>query len=418
MLRITFPESKQAWILTDLKHVLHWDVVWSHVRVEDNSTVTGFHLAHGWAKERLSLLRRALLAAVRRLPDHQRRQARRLRRRPLPHAGRRSKAARSASRAASEAAGANLRFLAEYNTKKDEVIQVKIAVSAVSAENALKNLDADLPHWDFDKVRNETCKKWDRELSKIQIEGTQEEKETFYTAMYHAFTTPNLYQDVTGEYRGFDQNIHKAEGFTNYTIFSLWDTYRAAHPLFALIQAERDADMINSMLAHYDQSVDRMLPIWSLQANETWCMIGYHAVPVIVDAYFKGVKGFDAERAFEAIKTTAMNPDYDSLPDYDKLGWVPCDRETESVSKTLEYAYDDWCIAQMAKALGKTADYEHFMRRAASYKNIFDPAVGLMRGKDSRWQVARRRSIRTATPTSPKAPVGNTPGTFRKTCRA
>ena len=136
-----------------------------------------------------------------------------------------------------EAAGANLRFLAEYSTKKDEVIEVKIAVSAVSAENALKNLDADLPHWDFDQVRSETRKKWDRELSKIQIEGTQEEKETFYTAMYHAFTTPNLYQDVTGEYRGLDQDIHKAEGFTNYTIFSLWDTFRAAHPLYALIQA-------------------------------------------------------------------------------------------------------------------------------------------------------------------------------------
>ena len=275
-----------------------------------------------------------------------------------------------------------MQFLAEYNTSKDEVIQVKIAVSAVSAENALKNLDADLPHWDFDKVRNETRKKWDRELSKIQIEGTQEEKETFYTAMYHAFIAPNLYQDVTGEYRGLDQNIHTARGFVNYTIFSLWDTYRAADPLYALVQADREADMVNSMLADYDQSVDHMLPIWPLQANETWCMIGYHAVSVIVDAYFKGVKGFDAKRAYQAIKTTATNSDYDSLPAYDKLGWVPCDWESEAVSKTLEYAYDDWCVAQMAKALGKNADYEYFMRRAGSYRNVFDPSVGLMRGKD------------------------------------
>jgi predicted alpha-1,2-mannosidase len=402
LMRITFPESKRAWILTDLKHVLHWNVVWSHVRVEDNSTVTGFHLEHGWAKERYLYFAARYsrpFDSYKIISDGK----------AVVYGGDRFRtrseieggAVRFQSR--SEAAGANLRFLAEYNAKKDEVIQVKIAVSAVSAANALKNLDADLPHWDFDRVRTETCKKWDRELSKIQIEGTQEEKETFYTAMYHAFTTPNLYQDVNGEYRGLDQNIHKTDGFANYAIFSLWDTYRAAHPLFALVQAPRDADMINSMLAHYDQSVDRLLPVWSLQANETWCMVGYHAVPVIVDAYFRGVKGFDPERAFQAIKTTAMNPDYDSLPAYDRLGWVPCDWESESVSKTLEYAYDDWCIAQMAKALGKTADYEHFTRRAASYKNIFDPSVGLMRGKDhaGKWR----------TPFDPHGHVDITEGT-------
>jgi len=387
MLRITFPESKQAWILTDLKHVLHWDTVWSHVRVEDNATITGYHLEHGWAKERHLYF----AARYSRPFDHYQIISDG---KPVTYGGDRFRsrseteggAVRFQSR--SEAAGANLRFLAEYSTKKDEVIQVKIAVSAVSAENALKNLDADLPHWDFDKVRNETRAKWDRELSKIQIEGTQEEKETFYTALYHASIAPNLYQDVTGEYRGLDQNIHKAQGFTNYAIFSLWDTFRAAHPLYALIHADRDADMINAMLAHYDESVDHLLPIWSLQANETWCMVGYHAVPVIVDAYFKGVKGFDAERAFKAIKTTAMNPDYDGLADYDKLGWVACDSETESVSKTLEYAYDDWCIAQMAKALGKKDDYEHFTHRAGSYKNLFDPSVGLMRGKnhDGKWR--------------------------------
>ncbi len=402
MMRITFPESKKAWVLTDLKHVLHWDTVWSHARIEDNSTITGFHLLHGWAKERY-----LYFAARYSRPFDQCRiisdgkavvyGGNRFRTRSEIEGG----AVRFQSRL--EAAGANLRVLAEYNTKKDEVILVKIAVSAVSAENALKNLDADIPHWDFDRVRAETCKKWDRELSKIQIEGTQQEKETFYTAMYHAFTTPNLYQDVTGEYRGLDQNIHKAAGFTNYTIFSLWDTFRAAHPLYALIQAERDADMINSLLAHYDQSPDRMLPIWLLQANETWCMIGYHAVPVIVDAYFKGVKGFDVARAYNAIKTTAMNPDYDSLPEYDRLGWVPCDWESESVSKTQEYGYDDWCIAQMAKSLGKTADYEHFMRRSASYKNIFDPSVKFMRGKDheGKWR----------TPFDPNAHVDITEGT-------
>ncbi|MBN2578277.1 MAG: GH92 family glycosyl hydrolase [Pirellulales bacterium] len=402
LLRFIFPESQQAWILTDLKHVLHWDVVWSHVRVEDESTITGYHLVHGWAKERHLYFAARYSRPFKRfkiVSDGK----------PVVYGGDRFRtrseieggALRFQSRR--EAAGANLQFLAQYDTKKDDVIQVKVAVSAVSAENALKNLDADLPHWDFDRVRAETQKKWDRELSKIRIEGTQEEKETFYTALYHALITPNLYQDVTGEYRGLDQNIHQARGFTNYAIFSLWDTYRAEHPLLALIEAPRDADMVNSMLAHYDQSADHLLPVWSLQANETWCMIGYHAVPVIVDAYFKGVQGFDPERAYQAMKTTAMNPDYDSLPDYDRLGWVPCDRETESVSKTLEYAYDDWCIAQMAKALGKEDDYRHFMRRAGSYKNIFDPVTGFMRGKDStgKWR----------TPFDPNAHVDVTEGT-------
>ena len=181
-----------------------------------------------------------------------------------------------------------------------------MAVSAISAENALKNLDAEIPDWNFENLRNQTQRKWDKELARIEIEGSREEKETFYTSVYHTFLAPNLYQDVTGEYRGLDQNIHQAKGFTNYTVFSLWDTFRATHPLFALIQAPRDADMINSMLAHYDQSVEHMLPIWSLQANETWCMVGYHAVPVIVDAFLKGVKGFDRDRAYDAIRTTAI----------------------------------------------------------------------------------------------------------------
>ena len=188
---------------------------------------------------------------------------------------------------------------------------------------------------------------------------------------------------MNGQYRGFDSDIHQAKGFTEYTVFSLWDTFRAEHPLLSLIQEPRDAAMINSLLVHYDQSVDHLLPMWELQGNETWCMIGYHAVPVIVDGYFKGVKGFDVQHAYDAIKTTALSPDYDSVAAYAKLGWVPCDQEDESVSKTLEYAYDDWCVARMAKALGKTADYETFMKRASSYTNIYDASMGWMRPKDA-----------------------------------
>jgi predicted alpha-1,2-mannosidase len=374
---MTFPESDHASILTDLSHVLtgkKWKVVWSRVRIEDQSTITGFHLVNGWAKERY------LYFAARYSRPFDRAQ--------IFSDGSPVVYNTFRFRSRLEAAGQNLQFVADYKTKKDEVIMIKVAVSAISTANALKNLDAEIPDWDFAKVRRETREKWERELAKIQIEGPQERKKTFYTAMYHAFTTPNLYQDVNGEYRGLDQNVHRAKGFTNHAVFSLWDTYRAEHPLLALIQAPRDADMINSLLAHFDQSVDHLLPMWSFSGNETWCMIGYHAVPVIADAYLKGVKGFDPQRAFEAMKTTAMNPDYDGVAAYAKLGWVPCDKEDEAVSKTLEYAYDDYCIAQMAKVLGKQEDYEYFTKRANSFKNLFDPAVGLMRGKDSlgRWR--------------------------------
>jgi predicted alpha-1,2-mannosidase len=216
------------------------------------------------------------------------------------------------------------------------------------------------------------------------MDGSQTEKETFYTAQYHAYLTPNLQEDENGQYRGFDFNIHDSKGFNKYTIFSLWDTYRATHPLFALVQEKRNIDMIKSLLAHYDQSVDNLLPMWELQSNETWCMIGYHSVPVIADAYLKGNKGFDAEHAFQAMKDTAMSPDYDAVEEFAELGWVPFDVENEAVSKTLEYAYDDYCIAQMAKAMGKKADYEYFSKRAQYYRNIYDESTGFMRGRDSK----------------------------------
>jgi predicted alpha-1,2-mannosidase len=381
MMRFTFPQTDEASIMTDLQHILsgkRFRLIWSHVRVENSSTVTGFHLVNGWAKERYLYF----AARYSRPFDHHR----------IMSNGQEVKYDSYRTyrfRSRNEAAGTNLQFLAEYKTKPNEPILVKVAVSAVSAANALANLDSEIPDWNFDRVVRETRQKWDRELGRIEIEGSQKDKETFYTGLYHAFLAPNLYQDVTGEYRGLDSNIHRARGFQNYTVFSLWDTYRATHPLFALIQAPRDGDMIHSLLGHYDQSVDHLLPMWSLQGNETWCMIGYHAAPVIADGFLKGVKGFDKAHAFEAIKATALNPDYDGVAAYARLGWVPCDLENESLSKTLEYAFDDYCIAQMAKALGRTEDYHAFMKRATSYTNLYDPALGFMRPKDShgQWRV-------------------------------
>jgi predicted alpha-1,2-mannosidase len=374
IIRFHYPETDSAFVLVDLTHVLRWNVVWSNVRVENERTITGFHLVNGWAKERYLYFAARFSRPFDEygiMKDGK----------PVLHDTYRF-------RSRSEATGKDLQFYARYATRADEALLVKVGISAVSAANALENLDAEIPDWDFERVRAETRNKWNRELEKIRIEGSREDKETFYTSMYHAFLAPNIYEDVNGEYRGLDQNIHRASGFTNYAVFSLWDTYRATHPLFTLIQSERDSDMINSMLAHYDQSVEHLLPVWSLQANETWCMIGYHSVPVIVDAYLNGVGGFDPLRAYRAIKATAMNPNYDNVATYARLGWVPFDKENESVSKTLEYAYDDYCVARMAKSLGIAADYGYFMKRAGSYRNLFDPSFDLMRGRDSqgRWR--------------------------------
>jgi len=248
---------------------------------------------------------------------------------------------------------------------------------------------------------------WRKELERVKVTMMNEDQLTsFYTALYHTYLSPTVYTDNDGRYRGLDQNIHTAEGFTNYTTFSLWDTYRALHPLFTILQQRRTADMINSMLAHYDQSVHDMLPVWSHHANENWCMIGYHSVPVIADAIVKNIEGFDYARALEACVTTARNGWYDGLDDYMKLGYVPDERTGSSVSVTLEYAYDDWCIAQAVSKLPeeqpvialKETDrgllkspgdshgdnyssdlYREFIDRSGSYLNVWDPSTGFMR---------------------------------------
>ena len=371
IMRFTFPVSGGASIMTDLSHIIGpWHIAESRVRIEDNSTITGFHLVNGWAKERYIYF---AARYSRPFDDTE-----------IISSGKPVIYNTYRFRSHKEAAGTNLQFLAKYNqTHAGEVIEVKVAISAISTADALQNLDAEIPDWDFNKVLAATRAKWDQVLGKIQVEGSRNQKETFYTSLYHASLVPNLFEDVNGQYRGFDQNAHQSKKFTDYAVFSLWDTFRAENPLLALIDEEHESDFINSLIAHYDQSVDHLLPMWELDGNETWCMIGYHAVPVIVDGYFKGVKGFDVQHAYEACKATAMSPDYDSVAAYAKLGWVPCDKEDESLSKTLEYAYDDWCIAQMARALGKTEDYNYFMKRAASYKNIYDPVIGWMRPKDS-----------------------------------
>ncbi len=278
-----------------------------------------------------------------------------------------------------------MKLALEFDAKPGEQITVKTAVSGVSAAGALANLK-EIENKSFEQVRAEGKSAWNKQLAKFEMEGDQKQKETFYTSVYHAFLHPFIFQDSDGNYRGLDKSIHKAEGFTNLTTLSLWDTYRALHPLFNLVQADVQADIANSMLAHYDQSVEHMLPIWSFYGGENWCMIGYHAVSVLADMIVKDVPGFDREHAFKAMVETACNPNYDCIPDYIANGYVPFDKEKESVSKTLEYAYDDYCIAMAAKKLGKEDEYKRFLNRSLGYQTIIDKGTGYMRGRDSKGQ--------------------------------
>lgn len=368
MFRFTYPQSDSAFILIDLNHTLWQSCEWANVRQLNDSVITGYKLIKGWGPERHVYFTATF---SRKLTDFSIMQDQK----PVIYNTRRF-------RSSKEAWGKNLMICIRFGTREGEEILVKTAISAVSTDGALNNI-RELEGESFGSLRAKGEAIWEKELSKYQITGSPEEKETFYTSAYHAALHPFIFQDADGKYRGLDKNISQAEGFTNYTVFSLWDTYRALHPLFNLVQQDKNADIANSLLAHYDKSTEKMLPVWSFYGNETWCMIGYHAVSVLADMIVKGVRGFDYEHAFEAMKTTAMNPHYDCLPDYNANGYVPFDKEAESVSKTLEYAYDDYCIAQAARVLGKTEDYRYFLNRSLGYQTLIDPITNYMRGRDS-----------------------------------
>ncbi|HCQ14524.1 GH92 family glycosyl hydrolase [Flavobacterium sp.] len=262
--------------------------------------------------------------------------------------------------------------------KKGEKISVKVSLSPTSYEGAKLN-SSEIKGWDFNKVKKEAEQLWDKQLSKIEITETDKDKlAIFYTALYHTMVQPNIAQDIDGKYRGRDNKVHNGEGFDYYSVFSLWDTFRGAHPLYTLVEKKRTADFINTFLKQYEQG--GRLPVWELASNETDCMIGYHSVSVMADAMAKGISGFDYEKAFAAAKHSAML-DHLGLDAYKRQGFISMDDEHESVSKTLEYAYDDWCIAQMAIILNKTEDASYFMKRSQSWKNIFDWETGFMRPK-------------------------------------
>ncbi len=378
----TFPQSDKAHIILDLNHgIYNYDgkVLWSYVRVENDTLVTGYRITRGWARTNYLYFAMVFSKPVKNYGCRNEED--------LPYKGFWRKFDQEHN--FPEMAGKNLKAHFDFSTSEGEKIKIKLALSAVSTEGALKNLRAEVPQFDFEKVKTDAGSKWENELGRILIDAPDEKKVTFYTALYHTFINPVQYMDVDGQYRGLDHNIHKAEGFVNYTIFSLWDTYRALHPLFTLIQPERTSDMINSMLAHYDQSVHKLLPVWSHFGNENWCMIGYHAVPVIADAWIDGIRGFDGKHALEACISSATNRYYGNLGDYINRGYVPFESNPNGSSMTLEYAYDDWAIARLAGSLGETGTAAIYEKRARNWENLFNNKTGFIGAKDRQgnWKI-------------------------------
>jgi predicted alpha-1,2-mannosidase len=371
----TFPKSDSAHIILDLMSgIYNYDDknVWTFVRIENDTLVTGYRQTNGWGRTRTVYFAMTFS-------------------KPFYQYGNKNFTPRQVYRGFwgkfdqtknfPDIAGKQIRAYFDFKTTEGEKIKMKFALSSVSTAGALQNLRAEAPGWNFEQVKKQGQDLWNKELNKVAIEASEDDKINFYTSMYHAFISPTTYMDVDGSYKGLDQLTHKANGFTNYTTFSLWDTYRALHPLFNILQPKRNGDMVKSMLAHYDQSALHMLPIWSHHANENWCMTGYHSVSVIIDAIMKGNTTIDAKKALDACVTTARNRKFDGLDYYIDKGYIPVDRNGTGVSTTLEYSYDDWCIAQLAKKLNRMDIYNEFIKRSANYKNVFDPSTGFMRAK-------------------------------------
>lgn len=375
MHQYTFPKSDQSHIILDLMAGIYnyeEKTVWTYVRVVNDTLVTGYRQTNGWARTRTVYFAMSFSKAFKSY-------------------GRKSYDAKQAYRGFwgkfnqdknfPEIAGKKLKMYFDFDTKEGEQVKIKFALSPVSQENALQNMRAEITGWDFDKVKKQAQSTWNKELNKIQVTTSANNKINFYTALYHAFINPTTYTDVNGEYKGLDQGIHKADGFTNYTTFSLWDTYRALHPFFNIMQPGRSNDMIKSMMAHYDQSSLQMLPIWSHYANDNWCMSGYHSVSVIADAIIKGTYNGDANKALDACITTSKHRDYEGIGYYIDLGYIPAEKSGVSVSNNLEYSYDDWAIAQLAKKLNRTDVYNEFINRSNNWRNNWDKASGFMRPK-------------------------------------
>jgi predicted alpha-1,2-mannosidase len=353
--KYTFPENASATsIIIDLIHGIGWDAPLAGELIqENNTTFSGYRHSTGWAKDQ-KIYFTAIFSKP--ITNFELTEGKSSRRRPVY---------------------GKLNF----DLSDDKTLYVKVALSPVSIENAKMNMAAELPGWDFEKTVKDADSAWNRELNKIEFQTKNIRRKTvFYTALYHTMIAPSAFCDVNRDYYGADRQIHAKTPYTNYTTFSLWDTYRAAHPLMTIIHPEKMPDIINTMLAIYKEQ--GKLPVWHLVGNETDCMVGNPGISVVADAILKDFGGFDRDLAYEAMKTSAMLDERGQkwMREY---GYIPYDKENESVAKTMEYAIADWALAQVAKSLGKQDDYDYFIKLSKSYANFYDPATRFMRGKDS-----------------------------------
>lgn len=375
--RYTFPDN-QGRVILDLVHsIYNYDgkVLWASLRVENPQLITGYRITNGWARENYQYFAIELSQPIQnygyldRAPKHYRGGWGKFR----------------VEQNFPEMAGRKVVAYFDFETTKP--LEIKVAMSAVSTQGAMMNLKAETEGKNFDQLRTETREKWVKELNVIEAQGTPDQLSMLYTSLYHTLINPSVYQDADDSYRGLDGNTHKADGFTNYTIFSIWDTYRALHPLYNLINRNRNTDIVASMLAHREQSVHGILPVWSHMASENWCMIGYHAVSVLSDAMVKGLV-VDEKRALDAMVASSSLPYYENLKEYMELGYVPHDKNRNGASVTLEYAYDDWTIYNAAQKQGNVEVAETYRKRALNYRNLFDPSLGFARPRytDGRWK--------------------------------
>ncbi len=375
--RYTFPEGTPAHLLLDLRSSIYdypGKVLWSRIRVRADGTVTGFRETRGWAPGRQLYFAMKFSAPLKghELYDQEPN---------LDYKGFAPPAVDTPEQRA-QVEGKALEGVFDFGALAGKTLLVKVALSPVSEDGAVANLDKDSPGWDFDAVRAAAHAAWSKDLGVIDAEADPAMLKSFYTSLYHVMLAPTLDMDVDGRYRGPDNAVHQAKGFDFYSTFSLWDTYRAEHPLLTLIQPPSRTDhVIKSLVAFQQESPYGMLPVWSYAGLETWCMIGYHAVAVIADAYMKGIRGYDAKAALKAMVATATYGPYDGLSYYMQLGYVPIDKEKEAASKTVEYAFDDWTIARMAEAMGEKQTAAEFYKRAGNWKNVFDPKTGFIRAK-------------------------------------
>lgn len=358
-----FPEGKNARIIIDLADGINDRSTDTYMELVDEYTIKGYRFSSGWAKKQQVFF--SIVSSV-----------------PIKDFAIYDKAQQVGGRTGR---GEGVKGLISFATSPGEV-SLKVGISPVSADNALKNIEEEISDWDFNRIARQADDKWNKELSKVIVETKSEkDKRIFYTSMYHLMIHPSLFNDYNGDYRGADWSVHQGAVFTNYTILSLWDTYRAAHPFFTITHPDKVNDFVNSMLAIFDET--GLLPIWHLNGYDTGTMVGISSFQVIAEAYLKGYTGFDAEKAFHALKATAMS-DIRGLDYIRELKPVPSDvMNNRPVAMAMEIAIGDASIALMAKAMGKTEDYEYFSKRAANYKLYYDHEVGFFRGKmaDGSW---------------------------------